>query len=194
MITHLRGRLIEIHPSHIIMECAGVGYHVIISLNTYSKIQHAEENLLIYTYHLVREDAQILFGFAEKEERSIFEKLISVNGVGPSSGMMVLSTLNPGDIYHAITNGDAALLQKVKGIGAKTAQRIIIDLKDKLNKLSENEILTSGSENKTKFEALSALEILGISRKQAEPFVQKLVAANPAISLEDVIKETLKKI
>ena len=194
MITHLRGRIIEIHPSQVIIECSGVGYNVNISLNTYGKIQNADENLLIYTFHLVREDAQILYGFADKEERAIFEKLISVNGVGPSSGMMVLSTLNSGEIYHAITTENASILQTVKGIGAKTAQRIIIDLKDKLNKLSESEILTSGSENKTKFEALSALEVLGISRKQAETIVQKLVTANPSISLEDVIKETLKKI
>ena len=193
MIAQLNGRLVEIHPSHIIVDCAGVGYHVNISLYTFGKIQK-KENILIFTYHLVREDAQVLFGFVDKEERAIFEKLISVNGVGPSSAMMMLSTLNPNEIYHAIATADAKILQSVKGIGAKTAQRIIIDLKDKLDKLPESEILTSGSENKTKFEALSAWEVLGISKKQSEHFVQQLISANPHISLEQVIKETLKKI
>lgn len=195
MIAQLIGRLVEIHPSHVIVDCAGVGYHVQISLNTFGKIQQkSEEKVLLYTHHLVREDAQLLYGFADKEERSTFEKLISVNGVGPASGIMMLSTLNPSEIYHAITQEDEKLLQSVKGIGAKTAKRIIIDLKDKLNKLSDTEILTSSSENKTKFEALSALEVLGIPKKKSETFVQKLVSENPNITLEEVIKETLKKV
>ena len=193
MIAQLRGRLIEIHPAHAIIDCGGVGYHVNISLNTYSKIQK-KEDILLYTHHLVREDAQILYGFADKEERFVFEKLISVNGVGPASGMMMISTLSPGEIYHAIASEDAKTLQSVKGIGIKTAQRIIIDLKDKLSKLSDSEFITSSSENKIKFEALSALEVLGISKKQSEKIVQKLISDTPNISLEAVIKETLKKL
>lgn len=193
MIAQLRGRLIEIHPAHAIIDCGGVGYQVNISLNTYSKIQK-EENILIYTHHLVREDAQLLYGFADKEERFVFEKLISVNGVGPATGMMMISTLSPGEIYHAIASDDVKTLQSVKGIGVKTAQRIIIDLKDKLSKLSDSEFITSSSENKIKFEALSALEILGISKKQSEKIVQKLISDTPQITLEAVIKETLKKL
>lgn len=193
MIAQLRGRMVEVFPSYVIIDCGGVGYHVNISLNTFSKIQK-EENILLYTHHLVREDAQNLFGFADKEERKIFELLISVNGVGPSSGIMMLSTLNANEIYHAISSEDAKLLQSVKGIGAKTAQRIIIDLKDKLGKLTDAEILTTSSENKVKFEALSALEVLGIPKKKSEAFIQKLVSENPSITLEEVIKETLKKV
>ena len=193
MIAQLRGKLIEIHPSHAIVDCGGVGYHVNISLTTYAKIQK-EENVLFYTHHLVREDAQILYGFADKEERFIFEQLISVNGVGPASGMMMISTLNPSEIYHAIGSEDATTLQSVKGIGIKTAQRIIIDLKDKLVKLSDSEFISSSSENKIKFEALSALEVLGISKKQSEKIVQKLITDTPQITLEAVIKETLKKL
>lgn len=193
MIAQLRGKLIEIHPSHAIVDCGGVGYHVNISLTTYAKIQK-EENVLFYTHHLVREDAQILYGFADKEERFVFEQLISVNGVGPASGMMMISTLNPSEIYHAIGNEDAKTLQSVKGIGIKTAQRIIIDLKDKLAKLSDSEFISSSSENKIKFEALSALEVLGISKKQSEKIVQKLITDTPQITLEAVIKETLKKL
>lgn len=193
MIAQLRGRLVEIHPSHAVIDCGGVGYHVIISLNTFSRIQH-EENILIFTHMIVREDAQLLYGFSDKSERSIFEKLISVSGVGPASGIMILSTLSPSEIFSAIAGEDVRTLQSVKGIGAKTAQRIIIDLKDKFSKLSETEILTSGSENKTKFEALSALEVLGISRKQSEKIVQGLLSEKPTMPLEDVIKETLKRI
>lgn len=193
MIAQLRGRLVEIHPSHAVIDCGGVGYHVIISLNTFSRIQH-EENILIFTHMIVREDAQLLYGFSDKSERSIFEKLISVSGVGPASGIMILSTLSPSEILSAIAGEDVRTLQSVKGIGAKTAQRIIIDLKDKFSKLSETEILTSGSENKTKFEALSALEVLGISRKQSEKIVQGLLSEKPTMPLEDVIKETLKRI
>lgn len=193
MIAQLRGKLIEIHPSHAIVDCGGVGYHVNISLTTYAKIQK-EENVLFYTHHLVREDAQILYGFADKEERFVFEQLISVNGVGPASGMMMISTLNPSEIYHAIGSEDAKTLQSVKGIGIKTAQRIIIDLKDKLAKLSDSEFISSSSENKIKFEALSALEVLGISKKQSEKIVQKLITDTPQITLEAVIKETLKKL
>ncbi|MDO5655114.1 MAG: Holliday junction branch migration protein RuvA [Flavobacteriaceae bacterium] len=196
MITHLNGKLTEIHPSHIIIDCGGVGYHVNISLISYSKINHfaLEERIKVFIHHLVREDAQILYGFATKEERVMFEKLISVNGVGPATGIMMLSTLNADEIYHAIATSDVKMLQSVKGIGTKTAQRIIIDLKDKFEKLPETDFLTSGSENKIKFEALSALEVLGISKRQSEKIVLKLVSENPAISLEDVIKETLKKI
>lgn len=193
MIAQLRGRLVEIHPSHAVIDCGGVGYHVIISLNTFSRIQH-EENILIFTHMIVREDAQLLYGFSDKSERSIFEKLISVSGVGPASGIMILSTLSPSEIFSAIAGEDVRTLQSVKGIGAKTAQRIIIDLKDKFSKLSETEILTSGSENKTKFEALSALEVLGISRKQSEKIVHGLLSEKPTMPLEDVIKETLKRI
>lgn len=193
MITQIRGRLIEVHPSHAVVDCNGVGYYLNISLNTYSKVQK-EENVIFYTHHLFRDDAQILYGFADREERLIFEKLISVNGVGPASGLMIISTLSPSEIYHAIANEDAKTLQTVKGIGMKTAQRIIIDLKDKLSKLSDLEFNSSNSENKIKFEALSALEILGIPKKQSEKVIQKLVTENPQITLEALIKETLKKL
>ncbi|MDO5510031.1 MAG: Holliday junction branch migration protein RuvA [Weeksellaceae bacterium] len=192
MITHLQGKLVEINPSFLVVDCGGVGYKVHISLQTYAKTQHAE-NLLIYTYHLVREDAQILYGFADKQERIIFEKLISVNGVGPASAQMMLSTLSAEEIFSAVSHSDVKMLQSVKGIGLKTAQRIIIDLKDKISKIEDTEILSKSSENKNKFEALSALEVLGISKKASENMVDKLIKDHPGISLEELIKETLKK-
>ncbi|MGI9525956.1 MAG: Holliday junction branch migration protein RuvA [Weeksellaceae bacterium] len=193
MITHLKGRLVEVYASHAVIDCNGVGYHVNISLNTYSALDKKDE-VLLYTYHLVREDAQQLYGFATKSERSVFEKLIKVNGVGPASGIMMLSTLNSHEIYQAIVNEDAKTLQSVKGIGAKTAQRIIIDLKDKLENMGEGAVTSAPLENKIKLEALSALEVLGISNKQVESYVQQLIKDNPKITLEEVIKSTLKKI
>lgn len=192
MITQLTGKLTEIHPSYAVIDCNGVGYLVNISLSTYGDIEK-KENLSIFTHLVVREDAQILYGFSKKIERELFEKLISVNGVGPATALMMLSTLDVAEISSAIINGEAKTLQRAKGIGAKTAQRIIIDLKDKLSKVTESEILTINSENKIKFEALTALEVLGIPKKSSEAFVTKLISEKPNITLEEVIKQTLKK-
>lgn len=192
MITQLTGKLTEIHPSYAVIDCNGVGYLVNISLSTYGDIEK-KENISIFTHLAVREDAQILYGFSKKIERELFEKLISVNGVGPSTTLMMLSTLDVAEISSAIINGEAKILQRAKGIGAKTAQRIIIDLKDKLSKVTESEILTINSENKIKFEALTALEVLGIPKKSCEAFVTKLISEMPNITLEEVIKQTLKK-
>lgn len=193
MIAQLKGRLVEIYASHAVIDCQGVGYHIHISLNTYSALEKKDE-VLVYTYHLVREDTQQLYGFATKSEREVFEKLIKVNGVGPASGIMMLSTLSPTEIFQAIAQEDVKTLQTVKGIGAKTAQRIIIDLKDKIGDIGDLTSTTINSENKIKIEALSALEVLGISSKQSEKYVQQLINDTPHITLEEVIKSTLKKI
>ncbi len=193
MITQLRGKLVEIYPTSAVVDCNGVGYWVNISLNTYSALEH-EELVTIYTHLIVREDAHLLYGFATKSEREIFLKLISVNGVGPASGMMMISTLSAKEIITAIASDDARLLQSVKGIGAKTAQRIIIDLKDKLD-LSAIENVNSGQlRNKSKDEALSALEVLGIPKKSAEKVMDKILAAHADADVEFLVKETLKKI
>lgn len=193
MITQLRGKLVEIYPTSAVVDCNGVGYWVNISLNTYSALEH-EELVTIFTHLIVREDAHLLYGFATKAEREIFLKLISVNGVGPASGMMMISTLSSKEIITAIASDDAKLLQSVKGIGAKTAQRIIIDLKDKLD-LSAVENVNSGQlKNKSKDEALSALEVLGIPKKSAEKVMDKILANHPDADVEFLVKETLKKI
>ena len=172
MITQLRGKLIEIYPTNAVIDCNGVGYWVNISLNTYSTLEH-EELVTIFTHLIVREDAHILYGFATKLEREIFQKLISVNGVGPASGMMIISTLSSKEIATAIAQEDAKLLQSVKGIGAKTAQRIIIDLKDKLDQNLILDVNSTSVKNKSKNEALSALEVLGIPKKSAEKIMDK---------------------
>ena len=193
MITQLRGKLIEIYPTNAVIDCNGVGYWVNISLSTYSSLEH-EEAVTIFTHLIVREDAHILYGFATKLEREIFQKLISVNGVGPASGMMIISTLSSKEIATAIASEDAGLLQSVKGIGAKTAQRIIIDLKDKLDQNLILDINSGSSKNKSKNEALSALEVLGIPKKSAEKIMDKILQDTPEADVEFLVKETLKKI
>ena len=193
MITQLRGKLIEIYPTNAVIDCNGVGYWVNISLNTYSTLEH-EEAVTIFTHLIVREDAHILYGFATKLEREIFQKLISVNGVGPASGMMMISTLSSKEIATAIATEDVKVLQSVKGIGAKTAQRIIIDLKDKLDQNLIQDVNSGSVKNKSKNEALSALEVLGIPKKTAEKIMDKIVQDNPDADVEFLVKETLKKI
>ena len=193
MITQLRGKLVEIYPTSAVIDCNGVGYWVNISLNTYSALEH-EELVTIFTHLIVREDAHLLYGFATKSEREIFLKLISVNGVGPASGMMMISTLSVQEIASAISNDDARMLQSVKGIGAKTAQRIIIDLKDKLDPSIVLNVNSGPDKNKSKNEALSALEVLGIPKKSAEKVMEKILATNPEADVEFLVKETLKKI
>ena len=193
MITQLRGKLIEIYPTNAVIDCNGVGYWVNISLNTYSTLEH-EEAVTIFTHLIVREDAHLLYGFATKLEREIFQKLISVNGVGPASGMMIISTLSSKEIATAIASEDAKMLQSVKGIGAKTAQRIIIDLKDKLDQNLILDVNSGESKNKSKNEALSALEVLGIPKKSAEKIMDKIIQNQPDADVEFLVKETLKKI
>lgn len=194
MITYLNGKLVEIYPSHAIVECAGIGYWVNISLNSYSKLEK-QENVKIFTQFIVREDAQILYGFHSKQEREVFQRLISVNGVGPSSAMMMLSSLEINEIIESIENADVKKLQSVKGIGAKTAQRIIIDLKDKLNDDVFNfNINSDNSKNKSKFEALSALDVLGIPRKTAEKVLEVVSKDYPDSEADVLVKETLKRI
>lgn len=194
MIAHLNGKLVEIYPTHAIVECNGVGYHVNISLNSYSKIEK-EENLKIFTHLIVREDAQILYGFYSQQEREVFLKLISVNGVGPSSAMVMLSSLDIDEIREAIANANVKVLQSVKGIGAKTAQRIIIDLKDKLEGDEFNfDINSNNSKNKSKFEALSALEVLGMPIKTAEKVLEIVSKDFPEAEADVLVKEVLKRL
>lgn len=193
MITHLRGKLVEKNPTYAIIECNGVGYFLNISLNTYSKISD-NEAVMLYTHLSIREDAHTLFGFAEKVEREIFKLLISVSGVGPSIARTMLSSMSAEQIQQAIASEDVAVIQSVKGIGAKTAQRVIVDLKDKIlatYQISEEEVKAVSS---VKEEALVALEVLGYTRKQADKTIQGIIQENPNINLEDIIKQALKKL
>lgn len=193
MIAFLHGRLIAKEPTHVILDVNGVGYQVNISLQTFSDIRN-EEVLRLSTYLQVREDAHVLYGFATEAERQMFLHLISVNGVGPSTALVVLSFMAPADLKHAIVSENAAALQAVKGIGGKTAQRLILELKDKLRKEG---IEDTGSPqpvyNKMKQEALSALLTLGIARPAAEKSIdQVLKKSGAAITLEELVKQALK--
>ena len=193
MITHIRGKLVEKNPTYAIIECNGVGYFLHISLNTFSKIPD-NEAVLLYTHLSIREDAHTLFGFADKTEREIFKLLISVSGVGPSIARTMLSSMTTQQIQQAIGSEDIATIQSVKGIGAKTAQRVVIDLKDKILKTYELQEDSINANNTIKEEALSALEVLGFSRKQVDKMVQKILQESPSISLENIIKQALKNL
>ena len=187
MITQLAGQLIEKNPTNIIVDCGGVGYFVNISLHTFGLIKN-EERVKIFTHLQVREDAHTLFGFAEKAEREVFRLLIGVSGIGASTARTMLSSLTPQQVTEAISQGDVATIQSVKGIGLKTAQRVIIDLKDKiLNVVGLDEVLPSQG-NTQKEEALSALETLGYTRKQSDKVVAGILKTDPEASVETIIK------
>lgn len=189
MIHHLTGKLIEKNPTNVIVECNGVGYFVNISLNTFSGLGSGEA-IKIFTKFIVREDAQLLYGFATTEERTMFEQLISVSGIGPNTAMIMLSSLVTEEIAHAIQSEDVKTIQSIKGIGAKTAQRVIIDLKDKMLKLnfsSENIFVQS---NTNRFDALTALVSLGFDKKAAEKAIDKVAQGDDTV--EKIIKDALK--
>lgn len=193
MIAQIKGRLIEKTPTYVIIDCNGVGYQINISLNTYSKID-ADELCLLHTHMIVREDAQLLYGFKDKSERELFRLLISVSGVGSATAMMILSSLTATEIKGAISTGDVNTLKGVKGIGAKSAQRIIIDLRDKIGKVGESDINFAVSNNTIKDEALSALIMLGFAKKPAEVALNKILTVSEDMSVEQLIKQTLKSL
>ncbi|MBT8205793.1 MAG: Holliday junction branch migration protein RuvA [Eudoraea sp.] len=193
MIDHLNGRMVEKHPTHLVVECAGVGYFVNISLNTFAKLPDTE-SIRIYTHLQVKEDSHTLFGFADKMEREIFRLLISVSGIGSSTARTMLSSMSPEQVRDAIASGDVGIIQSIKGIGAKTAQRVILDLKDKILKIYNLEEVSSDSNNTNREEALSALEVLGFIRKQSEKAVDKVLKTDPSLSAEDIIKQALKNL
>jgi Holliday junction DNA helicase RuvA len=193
MINHLRGKLVEKNPTFAIVECNGVGYFLNISLHTFSLLGD-EENIHLYTHLLIKEDSHTLFGFAERSEREIFRLLISVSGVGSSIARTMLSSLSPTEVRDAIANGDVPSIQAIKGIGAKTAQRVILDLKDKILKVYDMGEVSLQSNNTSKEEALSALEVLGFTRRQSEKVVDKVLSQDPSLSVENTIKLALKNL
>ena len=189
MIGQLNGKLIEKNPTDLLIDCGGVGYEVKISLNTFSSLGSSEA-VKIHTKLIIREDAHVLYGFYTKEEREMFNHLVSVSGIGPNTAMIMLSSLIPDEIAHAIQTEDVRTIQSIKGIGAKTAQRVIVDLKDKMLKLvfsSENIFMQN---NTKRFDALTALVSLGFDKKSAEKAIEKVSTGDE--SVEQMIKEALK--
>ncbi|WP_313111994.1 Holliday junction branch migration protein RuvA [Aequorivita sediminis] len=193
MITHIQGRLVEKNPTDVVIDCNGVGYFINISLHTFSEIP-ASENIKLFTHLQVREDAHILYGFTSVAEREIFRLLISVSGVGASTARSMLSSLSPDQVIDAIAQNDIAVIQSVKGIGAKTAQRVVLDLKDKILKVYGLSGNSAGTSNTNKNEALSALETLGFIRKKAEKIVDAIIKETPQASVELIIKQALKNL
>jgi holliday junction DNA helicase RuvA len=193
MITHLQGRLVEKNPTDVVIDCNGVGYLVHISLHTYSLLP-TTENIRLFTFLQVKEDAHTLYGFVEKQERELFKLLLSVSGIGANIARTMLSSLAPIQIIQAIASNDVVTIQGIKGIGAKTAQRVILDLKDKVLKVYSLDDVSSASYNTNIDEALSALEVLGFNRKNAEKVMDKIVKEAPNASVEDLIKQALKNL
>ncbi|MCI2229342.1 Holliday junction branch migration protein RuvA [Polaribacter sp. MSW13] len=193
MITQIRGRLVEKNPTEVVVDCNGVGYLLHISLNTFSSLP-SEENVILYTHLSVREDAHTLFGFINKTEREVFKLLISVSGVGPSIARTMLSSMTSEEIQNAIAAENVALIQSVKGIGVKTAQRVIVDLKDKILKTFDIDEVSVSASNTNKDEALSALEVLGFNRKQASKVVSSVLKESPEATVEKIIKLALKNL
>jgi holliday junction DNA helicase RuvA len=194
MIAFLKGKLVHKDPTHVVIDVNGVGYQVNISLNTFSEIKDRED-IRLSTHLHVREDAQVLFGFSSEAEKSMFLNLISVNGIGPNTAMMVLSYMPPTELKSAIVREDAPTLQSIKGIGGKTAQRMILELKDKLKKegAEEHQIGSAPTYNKTKQEALTALMTLGIARAAAEKSLDTVLKkSGNSLTLEDLVKQALK--
>lgn len=194
MITYIKGTLAEKNPAYVVIETAGgVAYLLHISLNTFSQLKD-EKELKLLTHFVVKEDTQSLYGFYEEEERTLFRMLISVNGIGPNTALLILSSLTIGEVVNAISTEDVRTIQAVKGIGTKTAQRIIIDLKNKITKTSfTNQDNFSFNNNNNKIEALSALVSLGFAKNSAEKVLDKIIKENGMdLSIEDLIKRALK--
>jgi Holliday junction DNA helicase RuvA len=193
MITHIQGKLVEKTPTHVIIDCSGIGYFVNISLHTFSQIPD-QEAIKVFTHLQVKEDSHTLYGFISSSEREIFRLLISVSGIGANTARTMLSSLTPKQIREGIAVGDVALIQSVKGIGLKTAQRVIIDLKDKVLKIYDIDETSLTQNNTNKDEALSALEVLGFMKKQSERILEKIVVSSPDATVESIIKEALKNL
>jgi Holliday junction DNA helicase RuvA len=193
MIAHLQGKLVEKNPTEVVIDCGGVGYHVNISLHTFSLLPNADF-IKLYTHLQIKEDAHTLFGFVEKSEREIFRMLLSVSGIGANIARTMLSSIEPKQIINAIAAGDVGVIQSIKGIGNKTAQRVILDLKEKMLKLYDLDEVSIVQNNTNRDEALSALEVLGFVRKASEKVVEKIVKEDPEATAETIIKKALKSL
>ena len=193
MYDFIKGEIIEISPAHIVVENQNIGYYINISVNTYSGISD-KKNCKVFIHEVIREDSHQLFGFFDKKEREIFLNLISVSGVGANTARVMLSSLSPDEIKNAIIGNNIVLLKSVKGIGAKTAERIIIDLRDKVGKFTDGDQIPIRMDNTIQHEALSALVMLGFPKVKVEKIINGILKENNDLSVEMLIKESLKRI
>ncbi|GET20773.1 Holliday junction branch migration protein RuvA [Prolixibacter denitrificans] len=193
MYEYIKGNITELTPASVIVETGGIGYFINISLTTYTRL-NGRENVTVFLQQIVREDAHLLYGFADRDEREIFRLLISVNGIGANTAVMMLSSYQPEQLRDAIATENVNVLKSIKGIGAKTAQRVIIDLKDKIGKSSESVQVFDKADNTTREEALSALVMLGFNKRAIEKALDRIFSDNPGISVEETIKIALKNL
>ena len=193
MITQIKGRLVEKNLTNVVIDCHGVGYYINISLNTHSQIGNSEE-LLLFTHLHIKEDSHTLYGFVTQNERSIFRLLISISGIGPSIARTMLSSMDPNEIQKAILGENLEAIKSIKGIGLKTAQRVLIELKDKVQKIEGFDENLQSKSNTIKEETLSALEVLGYSRRQTEKVIDNIIQSHPESSIEELIKSALNKL
>lgn len=191
MFEYIKGSVISLTPAAIVVEAGEIGYFIHISLTTYSLL-HGSEKAKLFLHQVIREDAHILYGFFDQTERELFRLLISVNGIGANTAIMMLSSHKPDEIQHAILNENVGFLKNIKGIGIKTAQRVIIDLKDKIGKSAAGDLLFRSGENPVRSEAVAALEMLGFNKKAVEKLVDQVLTEQPAIAVENLIKLALK--
>jgi holliday junction DNA helicase RuvA len=191
MIEYIAGLVTELNPAYVVIEAGSIGYCVNISLTTYSALSNCE-SCRIWIHEAIREDAYVLFGFAEKDERELFRLLISVSGIGPNTARVILSSLNPVALANAIAEGDVNTLKSVKGIGLKTAQRVIVDLKDKIGRHIATGEIVGFSDNTAREEALSALVMLGFAKNNATKVIDNLVKENKNMPVEELVRQALK--
>ena len=194
MLDYIGGQIAELNPTFVVVDNNGIGYMINISLTTYNEVlkKSKGEMAKLYVYEAIREDAHVLFGFATKHERELFMMLISVSGVGPNTARMILSSLSPEDLEQCIASGNVGLLKSVKGIGGKTAQRILVDLKDKIKVASDTLLDSDGSSTAVYDEALAALVMLGFTQQMSQKALKKLLKEEPGITVEEAIKKALK--
>ncbi|PRD49147.1 Holliday junction branch migration protein RuvA [Sphingobacterium haloxyli] len=194
MYDYFNGKLVIKAPTHVVLDVGGIGYHIHISLTTYSQIKDQEQCKLYISFQ-VREDSQTLYGFATEGERQLFNHLISVSGIGPNTGRMMLSSITPEEIQRAIINGQVQIIQKIKGIGPKSAQRVILELQDKLKKQGPDALIPLPlAKQSVPEEALTALVMLGFGKPQAEKVLNSLAASDPEQTVEQLIKAALKRL
>ena len=195
MIEYIKGTIAELNPTYVVLDNHGIGYLLNISLLTYDSLMKSGQGgeAMLYAYEVIREDAHTLFGFANKREREAFMLLISVSGVGPNIARMVLSTMNVDELSQAVTSGNVARFKQVKGVGGKTAQRIIVDLKDKIKPSDDTLLIQQGQVSSEVYdEALAALVMLGFTQQASQRALKALFSSNPALSVEQAIKQALK--
>jgi len=193
MYEYIQGRIAELTPTYVVIDNGGIGYMILISLNTYTSLS-GKEQAIIFLHHIVREDAQLFYGFASKTEREVFRLLLTVSGVGANTARMILSSLSANELRDAVLTGNVGLIKGVKGVGQKTAERVIVDLKDKIGKTEANTDFLFAQSNTNREEALSALVALGFQKNLVEKLLDKLLKEDPTMKVEDMVKKALKSI